>query len=113
MLFCAFSTGMTPNSRPRSATLLPIAEPRPNRPTAAVNSAMNSMAGEYLHSVVAAAKRHISIDTHEPIKDTGLRRTYPNWLTREGARGQEYNAWGYPPNPPEHTALLPFTRMAP
>ncbi|WP_332853676.1 glycoside hydrolase family 97 protein [Duganella sp. S19_KUP01_CR8] len=69
------------------------------------------MAGEYLHSVVAAAKRHISIDTHEPIKDTGLRRTYPNWLTREGARGQEYNAWGYPPNPPEHTALLPFTRM--
>ena len=32
--------------------------------------------------------------SHEPVKDTGLRRTYPNWLSREGARGQEYNAWG-------------------
>lgn len=69
------------------------------------------MAGEYLHSVKEAAKRKISINTHEPIKDTGLRRTYPNWIAREGARGQEYNAWGSPPNTPEHTALLPFTRM--
>jgi alpha-glucosidase len=58
-----------------------------------------------------AAKRRISINTHEPVKDTGLRRTYPNWLSREGARGQEYNAWGTPPNPPEHVAMLPFTRM--
>jgi alpha-glucosidase len=58
-----------------------------------------------------AAKRKISINTHEPVKDTGLRRTYPNWLAREGARGQEYNAWGTPPNPPEHVAILPFTRM--
>ena len=67
--------------------------------------------GEYLHSVTEAAKRKISINTHEPIKDTGLRRTYPNWISREGARGQEFNAWGNPPNPPEHTAILPFTRM--
>lgn len=66
---------------------------------------------EYLHSVTEAAKRKISINTHEPIKDTGLRRTYPNWIAREGARGQEFNAWGNPPNPPEHTAILPFTRM--
>ena len=58
-----------------------------------------------------AAKRKISINTHEPVKDTGLRRTYPNWLAREGARGQEYNAWGSPVNPPEHVAILPFTRM--
>lgn len=69
------------------------------------------MVSHYLHSVKEAAKRQISINTHEPIKDTGLRRTYPNWLSREGARGQEYNAWGSPPNPPEHTAMLPFTRM--
>ena len=67
--------------------------------------------GEYLRSVTEAAKRHISINTHEPIKDTGLRRTYPNWIAREGARGQEYNAWGSPPNSPEHTVILPFTRM--
>lgn len=69
------------------------------------------MVGEYLHSVTEAAKRKISINTHEPIKDTGLRRTYPNWIAREGARGQEYNAWGTPPNFPEHAAILPFTRM--
>ena len=58
-----------------------------------------------------AAQRHISINTHEPVKDTGLRRTYPNWLSREGARGQEYNAWGKPVNPPEHVAILPYTRL--
>ncbi|XQW86983.1 glycoside hydrolase family 97 protein [Thalassotalea piscium] len=66
---------------------------------------------QYLLSVTQAAKHKISINTHEPIKDTGLRRTYPNWISREGARGQEYNAWGTPPNTPEHTAILPFTRM--
>ncbi len=69
------------------------------------------MVNHYLKSVKLAAKHKISINTHEPIKDTGLRRTYPNWLTREGARGQEFNAWGSPPNFPEHTAILPFTRM--
>ena len=69
------------------------------------------MVNEYLHNIKTAAKYKISINTHEPIKDTGLRRTYPNWIAREGARGQEFNAWGTPPNPPEHTAILPFTRM--
>ena len=70
------------------------------------------MVGEYLRSVIEASKRHISINTHEPVKDTGLRRTYPNWLTREGARGQEYNsAWEGPINPPEHIPMLAFTRM--
>ena len=65
----------------------------------------------HLLVVTEAAKRHISIDAHEPIKDTGLRRTYPNWVAREGARGMEYNAWGTPPNPPEHETNLVFTRM--
>ncbi|PHS22053.1 MAG: alpha-glucosidase [Robiginitomaculum sp.] len=65
----------------------------------------------HLRVVKAAARHHISINAHEPVKDTGLRRTYPNWISREGARGQEYNAWGVPPNSPEHTAILPFTRM--
>ncbi|MDB2374408.1 glycoside hydrolase family 97 protein [Psychrosphaera haliotis] len=69
------------------------------------------MVNEYLYNVTEAAKRKISINTHEPIKDTGLRRTYPNWLSREGARGQEFNAWGNPPNPPEHLPMLAFTRM--
>jgi alpha-glucosidase len=65
----------------------------------------------HLRVLKAAAARKIAINAHEPVKDTGLRRTFPNWISREGARGQEYNAWGTPPNPPEHVALLPFTRM--
>ena len=69
------------------------------------------MVRHYEKVVLEAAKRRIAINTHEPIKDTGLRRTYPNWVSREGARGQEYNAWGDPGNSPEHTAILPYTRM--
>jgi alpha-glucosidase len=65
----------------------------------------------HLRVVEEAAKRHIAVNPHEPIKDTGLRRTYPNWVAREGARGMEYNAWGDPPNPPEHEVNLVFTRM--
>ena len=65
----------------------------------------------HLRVIKAAHKRGIAINPHEPVKDTGLRRTYPNWVSREGARGMEYNAWGSPPNPPEHLAILPFTRM--
>lgn len=69
------------------------------------------MSRHHLKVVTEAAKRHITVVAHEPIKDTGLRRTYPNWIAREGARGMEYNAWGNPPNPPEHEANLVFTRM--
>jgi len=61
--------------------------------------------------VDAAAKHHIAVDAHEPVKDTGLRRTYPNFVSREGARGMEYNAWGNPGNPPEHEVNLVFTRL--
>lgn len=69
------------------------------------------MVGHHLRVVKAAAKRQIAINAHEPVKDTGLRRTYPNWMTREGARGMEFNAWGTPPNPPSHVPMLAFTRM--
>ncbi|MDJ0921335.1 MAG: glycoside hydrolase family 97 protein [Henriciella sp.] len=65
----------------------------------------------HMKAVKTAAKYGISINAHEPVKDTGLRRTYPNWMTREGVRGQEFNAWGVPPNTPEHTTIIPFTRM--
>ena len=65
----------------------------------------------FLKAVTEAAKYRLSIDTHEPVKDTGLRRTYPNWLSREGARGMEFNAWGNPVNSVDHEASLVFTRM--
>ncbi|KRG76953.1 alpha-glucosidase [Stenotrophomonas chelatiphaga] len=69
------------------------------------------MARHHLKVVQEAAARRLAVNPHEPIKDTGLRRTYPNWVSREGARGMEYNAWGQPPNPPEHEVNLVFTRM--
>ena len=69
------------------------------------------MVNHYLRNVRLAAQHKISINTHEPVKDTGLRRTYPNWISREGARGQEFNAWGSPPNPPNHIPTLAFTRL--
>lgn len=73
-------------------------------------------AGQFMvrHNLLVAetaAKYGIAIDAHEPVKDTGLRRTWPNMVAREGARGQEYNAWGVPTNPPEHMTILPFTRL--
>lgn len=62
--------------------------------------------------IETAAKYGIMLDVHEPIHDTGERRTYPNMMTREGARGQEYNAWGGEGgNPPEHETILFFTRL--
>ncbi|WP_421824480.1 glycoside hydrolase family 97 protein [Flagellimonas oceanensis] len=57
-----------------------------------------------------AAEYELTVNFHEPIKDTGERRTYPNMMAREGARGQEYNAWSEG-NPPSFTVILPFTRM--
>lgn len=64
------------------------------------------------HVIETAARYGIMLDVHEPIKDTGERRTYPNILSREGARGMEYNAWGGEGgNPPEHETILFFTRM--
>ncbi len=66
----------------------------------------------YRRVVELAAKHKIMLDVHEPIKDTGIRRTYPNMMTREGGRGMEYNAWSRDGgNPPEHTTIIPFTRM--
>jgi alpha-glucosidase len=59
-----------------------------------------------------AARYGILMDVHEPVHDTGERRTYPNMMTREGSRGQEYNAWsGDGGNPPEHETILFFTRL--
>lgn len=64
----------------------------------------------YRKVVETAAKYHMTVNAHEPIKDTGIRRTYPNMMTREGARGMEWNAWSEG-NPPEHYEILPFTRL--
>jgi alpha-glucosidase len=70
------------------------------------------MVQHYRRVIEAAARHGIMVDAHEPMHDTGERRSYPNMMTREGARGQEYNAWsGDGGNPPEHESILFFTRL--
>jgi alpha-glucosidase len=62
--------------------------------------------------IETAARYGLTVNAHEPIMDTGERRTWPNMLSREGARGQEYNAGGPDGgNPPEHETILFFTRL--
>lgn len=58
-----------------------------------------------------AAQYHIMIDSHESVHPTGLHRTYPNWLASEAARGSEFNNAPTLGITPEHTTLLPFTRL--
>ena len=62
----------------------------------------------YQKTVEMAARYQIMLNIHEPIKGTGIERTYPNILTREGAKGQEYEGGKIRLN---HATILPFTRM--
>jgi len=57
-----------------------------------------------------AAENHLLIDFHGAFKPTGLNRTWPNQITREGIQGDEYNKWSTKETP-EHRATLPFTRV--
>jgi alpha-glucosidase len=58
----------------------------------------------------AAAAHHLMINFHGAYKPTGLNRTLPNQLTREGVLGNEYNRWSARVTP-EHKLTLPFTRF--
>ena len=70
------------------------------------------MVRHYRRITELAARYRIMLDVHEPIKDTGESRTWPNFMTREGARGQEFNAWASDGgNPPVHDVHLVFTRF--
>lgn len=64
----------------------------------------------YQKVVETAAKYNLMINAHEPIKDTGIRRTWPNMMTREGARGMEWNAWSSG-NTADYLCILPFARL--
>lgn len=68
------------------------------------------MVNHYLRAISKAAEYHIMVDAHEPVRPTGLHRTYPNFMASEAARGNEFNAWSVG-NPPEHETILPFTRL--
>jgi alpha-glucosidase len=66
---------------------------------------------DYYHRVAKkAAEHHLMIDFHGAYKPTGLRRTWPNVMTREGVMGLEYLKWSSRVTP-KHNVTLPFTRM--
>lgn len=68
------------------------------------------MVNHYVRVAEKTAQNKIMLDVHEPVRPTGLHRTYPNWLACEAARGNEFNAWSAG-NPPDHETILPFTRL--
>jgi len=57
-----------------------------------------------------AAKRHMLVNFHGAYKPTGLERTYPNVINREGVQGLEYNKFSNQATP-EHAVSIPFIRM--
>ena len=67
------------------------------------------MVDHYNRTVVDGAKHKLCIDIHEPIHSTGICRTYPNLMSAEGMRGQEWHAWNAG-NCRDHNPTLPFTR---
>jgi len=65
----------------------------------------------FYHRVVEnAAAHHLMIDFHGAYKPDGLRRTWPNLVTREGVMGKEYLKVSARTSP-VHNTTLPFTRM--
>jgi alpha-glucosidase len=68
------------------------------------------MVAWYRHIAELAAQHHLMIDFHGAFKPDGLRRTWPNVVTREGVMGKEYLKWSGRTTP-VHNTTLPFTRM--
>jgi len=68
------------------------------------------MVNWYRNVAMKAAGHHVLVDYHGAFKPDGLRRTWPNVLTREGVMGAEYNKWSARETP-THNVTLAFTRM--
>lgn len=65
----------------------------------------------FYRRVVAEAARHrLLVDFHGVFKPTGLRREFPNLITREAVLGQEYCKWNRRCDP-EHVVTIPYTRL--
>ncbi len=66
---------------------------------------------QYYHKIAKeAADRKMLVNFHGSYKPAGLRRAYPNVITREGVKGLENVKWSKHITP-EHNLTLPFTRM--
>ncbi|MGA3325793.1 MAG: glycoside hydrolase family 97 protein [Terriglobia bacterium] len=75
-----------------------------------MDSDNQTMVNFYEEVVRKCAQHHLLVDFHGAYKPTGLRRTYPNLITREGVMGAEYNKSSHRATP-LHNVTLPFTRM--
>ncbi len=65
----------------------------------------------YYHRVCQeTAARRMLVDFHGGIRSALLTRTWPNLISVEGVRGNEWNKWSAHITP-EHKVSLPFTRM--
>lgn len=65
----------------------------------------------YYHRVAEeAANRKMLVDFHGAYKPSGLRRKFPNVITREGVAGLENVKWSKK-NTPDHNVTIPFIRM--
>ena len=68
------------------------------------------MVNWYERVVRAAARHRLMVNFHAAYHPTGMNRTWPNQITREGIRGNEMNKYfGW--ITPRHMATLPFTRF--
>ncbi|GHA37697.1 glucan 1,4-alpha-glucosidase SusB [Salinimicrobium marinum] len=63
----------------------------------------------YQYAIEKAADYEIMVNAHEAVRPTGIGRTWPNLISNESARGQEYQAFGG--SKPNHVTVLPFTRL--
>lgn len=65
----------------------------------------------YFDTAKDAAEVHLMVDFHGANKPSGMQRTWPNVITREGVRGHEYQITRYHRAPEaDHDVILPFTR---
>lgn len=70
-----------------------------------------TMVNHYIHCLSRAADYHVMVDAHEPVHPTGMHRTYPNYMAAESGRGTEFETFFEKGNSPEHTTIMPFTRI--
>ncbi|MER6069630.1 glycoside hydrolase family 97 catalytic domain-containing protein [Streptomyces sp. NPDC001817] len=69
-----------------------------------INDGTQAMTNQITALVRTAAKHKLLIDAHDDVRPFGYERTYPNWISLEGVRGNEH----FPTA--THNVTLPFTR---
>lgn len=69
-----------------------------------INDGTQTMTNQIIAWAKTAAKYHLLIDMHDDVRPFGYERTYPNWISLEGVRGNEQ----FPTA--THNVTLPFAR---